>query len=116
MAIYGALGENPSTQGSRRGEMVDRGTLVIPTSAAGVGTVTVPAPMRVMTHFLLTVDDLGVAADGVTATKPAVVTGSLNASGTTLTINLYVATSAGNPTLIQTGVGGSVRYAIWGTL
>jgi len=60
MAIYGALGENPSLAGSRRGEYVDRGTLVIAVGSNGVGTVTVPAPMRSIKHFLLTVDDLGV--------------------------------------------------------
>jgi len=123
MALYGGLAEH-----KRRNERVARGTLVIPVGNNGAGTIGFTstqtlnitnnygdsAGMRVMTSFLLTVDDLGVPADGVTVTKPAVVTGSLNAAGTILTVNLYVATSSANPTLIQTGVGGSVRFAIWG--
>ena|ERR1700739_4630060 len=114
MAIYGALGENPSVQGSRRGEYMDRGSV---TTVNGVATVTVPAPMRKMTHFQLTIDDQGTAGDGVTAATGAIdCTGSLNAAGTTLTINAYVATSSGNPTAIQTGVVAKVRYMILGTL
>jgi len=122
---FGALAEH-----KRRGERLARGVLVIPASAYGVGTIGFTstqtlnitnnygdtAGMRFMTSFLLTVDDKGVAADGVTVTKPAIVTGSLNALGTILTVNLYVATDATHPTLIQTGVGGSVRFAIWGGL
>jgi len=125
MALYGALAEH-----KRRNERIARGTLIIPASANGVGTVGFTSTqtvnltnnygdtsgMRFMTHFLLTVDDLGVAADGVTATKPAFVTGSLNATGTILTVNLYVATDATHTTLIQTSVAGSVRFAVWGGL
>jgi hypothetical protein len=120
MAIYGALAEN-----TRRNERVERGVIAIAASANGTatialgtisGTVNVGNFMRQITHFQLTVDDLGTPADGVTVTKPAFVTGSLNAAGTILTINLYVATSNANPTLIQTGVGGSVRYQLWGNL
>ena len=114
MAIYGALGENPSVSGSRRGEMIDRG---VATTANGVATVTVPAPMRKITHFQLTIDDQGTAVDGITAaTGSADCTGSINAAGTTLTINAYVSTSNANPTLIQTGVVAKVRYLIFGTL
>lgn len=125
MSLFGSLAEH-----KRRGERIARGTLVIPVGNNGVGTIGFTstqtlnitpnygdtAGMRVMTSFLLTVDDLGVPADGVTVTKPAIVTGSLNAAGTILTVNLYVATSVTNPTLLQTGVGGSVRFAIWGGL
>jgi hypothetical protein len=125
MALWGALAEN-----TRRNERVDRGLLIIPASANGVGTIgftstqtinLTPAygsvgGMRYLTHFMLTVDDNGVVADGVTVTKPAVVTGNINAAGTILTVNLYAATSTSNPTLLQTGVGGRVRYMIWGSL
>lgn len=125
MALYGGLAEH-----KRRNERVARGTLVIPVGNNGTATIGFTssqtlnitpnygdsAGMRVMTSFLLTVDDLGVAADGVTVTKPAYVTGSINSLGTILTVNLYVATSTSNPTLLQTGVGGSVRFAIWGGL
>lgn len=112
MSLYGSLGENPSNAGSRRGEMVDRGVVTV---TAGVATVTVPAPMRVMTHFQLTLDDNGTA---IAAAGPAMVTGSLNASGTTLTITVYILTE-GTPNTMATSVGDSttkVRYAIWGTL
>lgn len=123
MALYGAVAEN-----TRRNERQERGVVVVP--AGGVATVgftstqtvnLTPAAgrnggMRQMTHFQLTVDDNGVAADGVTATKPATVTGSLNAAGTILTINLYVATSSSVTTLIQTAVEGKVRYTVWGNL
>jgi hypothetical protein len=125
MALYGALAEH-----KRRNERIARGTLIILAAANGVGTIGFTnsqtlnisnnygdtGGMRFMTHFLLTVDDLGVPADGVTATKPAIATGSLNAAGTILTVNLYVATDATHTTLIQTNVAGSVRFAIWGGL
>ncbi len=125
MALFQGLAEH-----KRRNERIARGTLVIPVGANGVGTIGFTSSqtvnltnnygdtggMRFMTNFLLTVDDLGVPADGVTVTKPAFVTGSLNALGTILTVNLYVATDATHPTLIQTGVGGSVRFAVWGGL
>jgi hypothetical protein len=125
MSLYGGLAEN-----QRRNERVDRGTLVIPVGANGVGTIGFTSSqtvnltqsygrqggMRVITHFSLTVNDKGVPADGVTVTKPAYVTGSLNAAGTILTVNLYVATDATHTTLIQTGVGGSVEFLVWGNL
>lgn len=125
MALFGALAEN-----TRLNERVARGLLIIPAASNGVGTIGFTATqtvnitpaygsvggMRYMTNFLLTVDDNGVAADGVTVTKPAVVTGNINAAGTILTVNLYAATSTSNPTLLQTGVGGRVRYMIWGSL
>lgn len=125
MSLYGALAEN-----IRRNERVDRGILIIAAASNGVGTIGFTSSqtvnlspaygglggMRAMTHFILTVDDNGVPADGVTATKPAYVTGSLNAAGTILTVNLYVATDATHTTLIQTGVGGRVRFQVWGNL
>ncbi len=125
MAIYGALGENPAVQGSRRGEMIDRGVV---TTAAGVATVIVPAPMRKITHFQVSIDDKGTAVDGVTAaTGAAVATASINSASQTiagivypansvLNINAYVATSTSNPQLIQTAVVANVRYLILGTL
>jgi hypothetical protein len=139
MALYGGLAEN-----IRRNERADRGILTIAPAANGVGWVTcdptvnasvlIIAPaygglggMRVFTHFVLTVDDLNVPGDGVTVTKPIDCTGNINTAnrtvnsivykpGTLLTINLYVATSSANPTAIQTGVGGTVRWQVWGNL
>ena len=123
MALYDGLAEN-----IRRGERVDRGILIVP--SGGVATIGFTSTqtvnlspayggqggMRVMTSFFLTVDDNGTPADGVTAAKPAYVTGSLNAAGTILTVNLYVATDATHTTLIQTGVSGRVRFQVWGNL
>ncbi len=123
MALYGGLAEN-----TRRNERVERGSLVVP--SGGIATIgftssqtvnLTPAygrtgGMRAMTHFMLCVNDVGVAADGVTVTKPGYVTGSLNAAGTILTINLYVSTSSSNPTWLQTSVTGKVEYIIFGNL
>lgn len=138
MAALGALAEN-----QRRNERCDRGlitvaaggkaTLVLGPMANASATMVLANPygeiggMRAITHFELVVDDQGTAADGVTVTKPAIVTGSINSANqtigsityppnTVLNINLYVATSATNPTLIQTGVAGKVRFTVWGVL
>lgn len=101
MSLYGALAEN-----TRRNERVERGTLTV----TGSGTVTAPYPMRQITFFQLTLDD---AATPFTTADPVQVSGSLNASGTTLTINVYKL-AAGS--LAASTTATAVRYEIWGNL
>lgn len=101
MALYGALAEN-----TRRNERVERGTLTV----TGTGTVTVPSPMRQITHFQLTMDDGGTA---IAAADPVQVSGSLNAAGTILTINTYLLVAGAlGPSITPV----AVRYQIWGNL
>ncbi len=124
MADYGALAEN-----SRRNERIERGSVTVTGSATvglapsgntvNLGAVTVPAggpTMRQMTHFQLTIDDAGAVLSGIVAASTAVVTGSLNAAGTVLTIHCNSTTSSSNPTLIASTNATVVRYQIWGNL
>lgn len=101
MALLGALAEN-----TRRNERVERGTATL----TGSTTVNVPAPMRQMTHFQLTLDDNGTAYTGA---DPIQVSGSLNAAGTILTISAYKFSGAN---FVPSTTSIKVRYQIWGNL
>jgi hypothetical protein len=127
MSLYGALAEN-----TRLNERVARGKITF-TGSGTIGftasqTVNILPPagamggMRFMTNFLLTIDDTtgvlgtGGVSTGIVGTGTAVVSGSLNAAGTILTILSYSFTSTSNPTLIASTTAVTVRYAIWGNL
>ena len=108
MAVHGAVAEN-----SRRNERVERGKLTV----TGSGTITVPAPMRQITAFQLTIDNSGgLIVTGDTVLDPALVTGSLNAAGTVLTVQVWKFHSSSDPRWDVSAVATPIQYQIWGNL
>lgn len=108
MSVHGALAEN-----TRRNERVERGSSVV----TGSLVLTVTQPMRKITGFQLTIDNSNaVIVTGDTVLDPALVTGSLNAAGTQLTIQVWKFHSSSDPRWDVSAVATTVQWQYWGNL
>lgn len=104
MSLYGALAEN-----TRRNERVDHGQATV----TGTLTVTVATPMRQITNAFVSINQS--TAPGLDPILATVSIGT-GANSNQITISVWKATSATNPTLIASTTATKVDWMVIGNI